>query len=41
MIIALSAAGAIFLILEMNDPFSGVMQISPEPLRKALGVLGP
>lgn len=41
MIIALSAAGAIFLILEMNDPFSGVMQISPEPLRKALGTLGP
>ena len=41
MIIALSAAGAIFLILEMNKPFEGLMQISPGPLRKALGVLGP
>ena len=27
-IIALSASGAIFLILEMNHPFSGLMQIS-------------
>ena len=41
MLIALSAAGAIFLILELNEPFSGLMQISPEPLRRALGVLGP
>lgn len=41
MIIALSGAGAIFLILEMNHPFSGVMQISSAPLREALGVLGP
>ena len=41
MVIALSAAGAIFLILELNQPFSGLMQLSPEPLRKALGVLGP
>jgi len=38
-IIAFSAAGAIFLILEMSDPFTGVMRISMEPLRNALGML--
>lgn len=38
-VIALSASGAIFLILELNDPFGGLMQISPDPLRNALGVL--
>jgi hypothetical protein len=36
----LSVAGAIFLILEMNNPYSGVMRISDEPLLKALAVLG-
>jgi hypothetical protein len=40
-IIALSASGAIFLILELNHPFSGLMQISSAPVRDALGVLGP
>jgi hypothetical protein len=40
-IIALSASGAIFLILELNHPFSGLMQISSAPIRDALGVLGP
>jgi hypothetical protein len=39
-IIALSASGAIYLILEMNHPFSGLMQISSDPLRNALGALG-
>lgn len=39
-IIALSASGAIFLILEMNHPFSGLMQIPSDSLRNALGVLG-
>lgn len=39
-IIALSASGAIFLILEMNTPFTGLMQISSGPLGAALGVLG-
>jgi len=38
-LIALSASGAIFLILEMYQPFSGLMQISSEPLRKALAPL--
>jgi hypothetical protein len=33
----LSASSAIFLILEMGSPFDGVMQISSEPLRNALG----
>lgn len=40
LIIAVSASGAVFLILEMNTPFTGVMQISSTSLRAALGVLG-
>jgi hypothetical protein len=36
----LSASAAIFLILEMEQPFSGLMAISPEPLRHALAPLG-
>lgn len=38
-VIALSASGAIFLILEMYQPFSGIMQIDSEPLRRALAPL--
>ena len=38
---ALSAACALFLILEMDRPFSGVMAISDEPLRNALATLPP
>ena len=38
-IIALSASGAIYLILEMNHPFSGLMQIPSDDFRNALGVL--
>jgi hypothetical protein len=37
----LSVASAIFLILEMGQPFTGLMQISSETLRHALGPLGP
>jgi len=33
---ALSVAGAIFLILELNRPYGGVMQISIVPIRNAL-----
>jgi len=33
---ALSASGAIFLILELGKPFSGLMMISSEHLRHAL-----
>lgn len=32
---ALSVAGAIFLILEMDGPFDGLIRISPDPLRYA------
>ena len=35
----LSASSAIFLILEMGSPFDGLMQISSDPLRNALGPL--
>jgi len=38
---ALSVSGAIFLILEMDRPFAGLLQISSEPLRHALAPLGP
>lgn len=37
---ALSASAAIFLILELSQPFAGLMAISSEPLRNALGPLG-
>ena len=34
---ALSVAGAIFLILELSEPYRGLMRISDEPLRNAMG----
>ena len=37
---ALSVSGAIFLILEMYTPYSGLIQISSAPLRAALAHLG-
>jgi hypothetical protein len=39
-VFALSAAGAIYLILELSHPFAGIMQISSAPLRNALVPLG-
>lgn len=39
--VALSAAGALFLILELSHPFSGLIQISSALLLKALAPLGP
>jgi hypothetical protein len=33
---ALSVAGAIFLILELSEPYSGLMRISDAPLRNAM-----
>jgi hypothetical protein len=36
---ALSAACAIFLILELSRPFTGLLQLSSAPLRNALGTL--
>jgi hypothetical protein len=37
---ALSVAGSIFLILEMDQPFEGLMKVSSAPLRYALSRLG-
>jgi Protein of unknown function (DUF4239) len=37
---ALSVAGAVFLIIEMNQPYSGWMQISAAPLRATLSEMG-
>ncbi len=39
-IFGLSASCAIFLILELSQPFTGLMMISSAPLRNALGPLG-
>jgi len=38
---ALSASAAIFLVLEMSQPFAGLMQISSAPLQNALAPLSP
>ena len=40
MLAALSVAGAIFLILELDMPFDGVIQISQKPMYNALVHLG-
>jgi hypothetical protein len=40
-IFALSASAAIFLILELGQPFTGLMRISSESLRNALAPLTP
>jgi membrane-bound ClpP family serine protease len=37
---ALSVSGAIFLILELNSPFQGLMKISGAPMLNALAHLG-
>jgi len=39
-ICAISIAGALFLIVELDRPFNGLIQISSKPLRDALGQLG-
>jgi hypothetical protein len=36
---AVSVAGAIFLILELNEPYTGFMRISDAPLRNALAIV--
>jgi hypothetical protein len=38
---AFSASAAIYLILELNDPFAGLMSISSQTLLNALGPLNP
>jgi hypothetical protein len=40
LVCALSISGAIFLILELDRPFAGFIQISSAPLRNALEQLG-
>ncbi|MGY3587960.1 hypothetical protein ACVIGB_002988 [Bradyrhizobium sp. USDA 4341] len=40
-VFAVSAAGAIYLVLELGQPFAGLMQISSAPLRNALTPLSP
>ena len=40
LICALSVSGAIFLILEMNHPMSGLIKVSSAPMLKALQHLG-
>jgi hypothetical protein len=37
---SLSVAGALFLILEMDQPFEGLLHISSAPMREALANLG-
>jgi hypothetical protein len=39
-VFALSASAALFLILELSQPFTGLMMISDEPLRNVLGPVG-
>jgi hypothetical protein len=39
LLFALSAAGSIYLILELGRPFEGLMQIPSDPLRNALAPL--
>jgi hypothetical protein len=40
LVCALSVAGAILLIVEMNSPFTGLMKVSSAPMRAALASLG-
>jgi hypothetical protein len=40
LVCAMSVAGAIFLILELDRSFEGMMQVSGEPMRQALARLG-
>ena len=39
-IFSLAATAAIFLILELSQPFTGLMRITDQPLRDALPVMG-
>lgn len=41
LICAVSISGAVFLILEMNNPFEGIIRVSSAPLEKALSVMKP
>ena len=41
LVFAISASAALFLILELGQPFTGLMRISDAPLRNALAPLEP
>ena len=40
LVAALSVAGSVYLILEMDQPYSGLIKISSAPLRAAFQQLG-
>jgi hypothetical protein len=40
MLCALSVSASVFLILEMDDPFTGIMRVSDAPIRYALAQMG-
>ena len=40
LVCALSVSGAIYLILELDHPFNGLIEIPSDPLKNALGELG-
>ncbi|HTP64472.1 MAG TPA: hypothetical protein VMJ66_03695, partial [Geobacteraceae bacterium] len=40
LVCALSVSGAIFLILEMGTPITGIIKVSSAPLHKALDFIG-
>jgi hypothetical protein len=40
LVAAITVSSAIFLIIEMNEPFGGLMKVSDIPLRKAIESLG-
>ena len=37
---AASVSGALFLVLELDRPYDGLMRLSDQPLRAALAALG-
>jgi hypothetical protein len=37
---ALSAVAPFFLILEMDQPYQGLIKVSSAPLQKALAIMG-
>jgi hypothetical protein len=39
-IVALTVSSALFLILELDRPFNGVIAVSSEPMRNVLSHLG-
>jgi hypothetical protein len=40
LISTISVASSIFVILEMDDPFGGLIRLSSQPLTEILGQLG-